>query len=303
MAKPFIPTYPIIHGDFVMSGYEPDGDSVRFIADDKTLYLNLHRNYRIRPSPKDGSVQLRFEGIDATELHYGSAAQPLGAEARDVLLALMGFRNIRYASTQPTRVISSTPAKVRGAILALSAEANGRPVSYVLLGTDAVPGNSVRVDEALLQKTMNYQMLNNGLAYYTVYRSMPLAHRNVFRNVADKARRANSKGSVWAIDQTSEFVLDNQDSIGPKGQCILPKLFRRCTDYLKAVEKGFIGNLADWIISVSSTPSRNENDEVIVLNHQDPQSSIKVKLTDLIVQSNRKVSLQGDLLDLVFVEK
>jgi len=303
MPKPFYPTYPVIHGDYVISGYEPDGDSVRFIADDLTLYHNLHRNYRIKPSPKDGSVQLRFEGIDATELHYGSAAQALGADARNALLAQMGFTNVKYASAGSTKVTSSTPAKVRGSILALAAEANGRPVSYVLLEKDSAQGSSVRVDESLLQKTMNYQMLSSGIAYYTVYTSMPLAHRNIFRDVAAKARQANSKGSVWAIDRTSEFVLDNQDSIGPKGQCILPKLFRRCTDYLKAVDRGFMGNLADWIISVSSTPSRNENDEVLVLNNQDPTRSIRVKLTDLLVQSNRRISLQGDILDLVFVEK
>jgi hypothetical protein len=30
---------------------------------------------------------------------------------------------------------------------------------------------------------------------------------------------------------------------------------------------------------------------------------MRLKLTDLIVQNNRTISLQGDLLDLVFVEK
>jgi endonuclease YncB( thermonuclease family) len=92
VAAPFHPHYPVIRGTFIIAGYEPDGDSVRFNADDPTLYKHLHRNYRIKPSPKDGSVQLRFEGVDATELHYGAAAQPLGADARDALLSWMdGF--------------------------------------------------------------------------------------------------------------------------------------------------------------------------------------------------------------------
>jgi endonuclease YncB( thermonuclease family) len=76
------PYYLLIPGSFVIVGYEPDGDSIRFIADDPSDYQFLHRHYRIKPSPRDGSVQLRLEGVDATELHYGSAAQPLGAQAR-----------------------------------------------------------------------------------------------------------------------------------------------------------------------------------------------------------------------------
>lgn len=80
---------------------------------------------------------------------------------------------------------------------------------------------------------------------------------------------------------TTEFALESQDSIGPGGQLILPKLFRRCTDYLKDVGKGFQGNLADWLIWVS-TGSRNENDEVVVQNY------LKVRLSDLIDQLTRK---------------
>ena len=66
------PYYRVISGNFTIVGKEPDGDSVRFIADDPTLFKALHRSYRIKPS-KDGSVQLRFEMVDAPEVHYGSA--------------------------------------------------------------------------------------------------------------------------------------------------------------------------------------------------------------------------------------
>jgi len=301
MTKPFYPNYPVIRGNFVLAGYEPDGDSVRFIADDPSLYNHLHRHYRINLSPKDGSVQLRFEGVDATELHYGAAAQPLGADARDALLSWMGFSGIKYAGSNSTKVVSSTPAKIAGGILSLAAEANGRPVSYVLLKKDLAAGDTVGVDETLLGKTLNYRLLETGMAYYTVYTSLPAAHRDVFRALALTAR--SSRKGVWAVDKSSDFVLDNKKSIGPTGQCILPKLFRRCTDYLKAVDQGFAGNLADWMVSVSTSPSRNENDRVVVLNAQDPSKSVEVNFADLIDQRNRTIALQGDLLDLVFVEK
>lgn len=130
------PSYLVIKGDFVIIGKEPDGDSVRFIASDLSLYRSLHRAYRIKPSG-DGSVQLRFEGVDAPELHYGSAVQPLGAGARDALLSWMGFDRIVYVKDHSTMVKSAHPARVPGAILTQAAEANGRPVSYILLDQQA----------------------------------------------------------------------------------------------------------------------------------------------------------------------
>jgi hypothetical protein len=52
------------------------------------------------------------------------------------------------------------------------------------------------------------------------------------------------------------------------GQLTLPKLFRRATDHLRARDGGFQGNLADWLL-----------------------------------QANRTIRFQADLLDVVFVEK
>ena len=124
---------------------------------------------------------------------------------------------------------------------------------------------------------------------------MPFKHRQFFREVA-KSARDDQKG-VWAIDTTSEFMLENQESVGPDGQCILPKLFRRCTDYLKDVNKGFKGNLADWLLWISESKSRNENDHVLI------NDSIEVLLSELLDQRNRTIVFQADLLDIVFVEK
>lgn len=290
------PYFRVIHGQFVIVGKEPDGDSVRFIADDPDLYRALHRFYRIKPSRADGSVQLRFEGIDAPELHYGSAAQPLGAAARDQLLERMGFTNVEFKPGS-TMVQSAAPASVPGAILSQAAEANGRPVSYVLLGEDAAAlkdGHWVYASSALIDKTMNAFMLTTGMAYYTVYTSTPFEHRRHLRALAAAARERQL--GVWAQDQTGEFMLESDASIGPEGQLILPKLFRRATDYLKDVARGFSGNLSDWIVSVSQG-SRDENDRVLIDDY------IEVQLSELIEQRNRWVAFQADTLDIVFVEK
>ncbi len=290
------PSFLVIKGTFVIVGKEPDGDSVRFIADDTDLFHYLHRSYRIKLSGDD-SLQLRFEGVDAPELHYGSAAQPLGKDARDALLSWMGFDHIVYLHPDSTMVRSAEPDSIRGAILAQAAEANGRPVSYVLLGQDAAPlqeGTWVQAQEPLLKQTMNYRLLTSGMAYYTVYTSTPLAHRQLLRAAAAQAREARL--GVWGTDATGSFTLDDQPSIGPEGQLILPKLFRRCTDYLKDVAKGYQGNLADWLVWVSQG-SRNENDLVVV------DDRLELPLSNLLDQRNRTIVFKPDLLDIMFVEK
>lgn len=114
------------------------------------------------------------------------------------------------------------------------------------------------------------------------------------QKVASQAR--DSCKGVWELDATSEFVLEDQGSISPGGQLILPKLFRRYTDYLKTVNKGFKGNLVDWLIWVSAG-SRNENDRVVVSNY------LEVDFSSLIEQRNKKIVFKADLLDIMFVEK
>jgi Staphylococcal nuclease homologue len=243
-------------------------------------------------------VQLRFEGVDAPELHYGTAAQLLGVEARDHLLSGMGFRDIQYAGSSSVRVEDATPAHISGVILSKAADVHGRPISYAMLegqGSYLRDGEWIRVDQALLEKTLNFRLLREGVAYYLAYTSLPFEHRQHLRQVATAARDAER--GVWKLDMTSDFLLESQESIGPDGQLIFPKLFRRCTDYLKAVKEGFRGNLQDWLIATSQQVSRDENDRIIVSNH------VEVNLSDLLDQRNRHIVFQADLLDIVFVEK
>lgn len=294
MAAPF---FRLIHGRFTIVGKEPDGDSVRFIAGDPEHYRALWRAHRIRLA-HDGSVQVRLEGVDAPECHYGRQAQPLGREARDAALAWLGFTDVRFAVAPATVVQSAHPEAIAGALLTHGADVNGRPVCYAL--TDEVlrssaDGDWLRVDEGWLERTLNFRLLHEGLAYPLVYTSTPFEHRRTLRAVA-AAARATRRG-VWALDSTAEFRLDDQESLGPAGQLILPKLFRRCTDYLQAAAQGYRGNLQDWLVAVSRRRSRNENDRVVL------RDSVEVRLSDLIEQRNRWVAFAADPLDLTFMEK
>lgn len=284
-----------VHGRVVVAGKEPDGDSVRFIPDNVDNLDRLRRSHRILPS--SGSVQLRFEAVDAPELHYGTAAQPLGSGSRDSLLAWIGFSDLRYDPARPARVTASSPESVRALILSGGADPYGRPISYVLVNPQGWPqdGSWALVDDALLAGSLNARLVEEGMAYPTFYTSTPKPHRRHLRGLADQAR-STGRG-VWARDQTAEFLLVDQASIGPDGQLILPKLFRRATDYLKDVARGFRGNLADWLLANAATPSRSENDMVVV------GDGMEVPLSALLVQQNARIRFQADLLDIVFVEK
>jgi endonuclease YncB( thermonuclease family) len=293
-----LPNHLVITGNFVIVGKEPDGDSVRFVADNPSLFDKLEDGHRAVVS-KDGSIQLRFEGVDSTELHYGPFAQPLGVKARDELLGWMGFSNVKTKAGS-TLVESADPANgVAGTILCKKVELHGRPVSFVLLAEqarDLTDGEIVLLDRQRLEQTLNWRLLETGWAYYTVYTSTPL--RGDLREAAQKARAAREGlgRGVWAQDSTREFRLVDQDSIGPKGSEILPKLFRRCTDYLKAIGGGFQGELTDWLLA-NAGPPRRENDRVVL------PDKTEVHLSDLISQRNATVVFQPDLLDIVFVEK
>jgi hypothetical protein len=290
-----VPYYKAIAGNFVVIGKQPDGDSVRFLADDSDAYADLHRSFRIKPSKQDGSVQLRFESVDTPELHYGKFAQPMGDTARDATLEKLGFKEISYKGNA---VDKANPETIAGAILTKGADANGRPISYALKSEDLSGiklGKWNFVDEKVLEKTVNKFLIELGFAYYTVYTSTPKLHRDYLREIA-KISRDKSLG-LWSIDATSDFILETQDDISEKGSLILPKLFRRCTDYLKAKDQGFDGELSDWLRSRSSG-SRLENDPVYL-----EKSQVTVEFSSLIKQQNRHISLEVDTLEITFLEK
>jgi hypothetical protein len=293
-----VPFYKAIPGEFILLGKQPDGDSVRFIADDPTLFDDLHRAFRIKPTRSDGSVQLRFEAIDAPEIHYGAFAQALGAEARDALLQQLGFTDVGFGGAADNVVTASTPETIRGVILTKAADANGRPISYILTESDVEsvqPGEWNYVDPTLLQRTSNWFLLEKGYVYYTVYTSTPALHRKILKTIASKARE--DQLGVWNIDATADFILDNQESIGPNGSLILPKLFRRCSDYLRAINRGFEGELTDWL-RANSSGARTEDDQVLL-----DGTSGSIPLSTLIMQRNHHIGLTADLLSITFVEK
>lgn len=286
--------YLTITGQLVIERYEPDGDSARFIADQPEHYASLHRGYKVRPSPRDGSVQLRLEGIDAPETHYGDAAQPLGNEARDRFLSLLGFGGIEYKADGKT-VLHSAPQTVPCTILSKAADVHGRPISYLIAQHHGQDGHQGTLGPARLEHTVNYAMVKAGYAYPLCYSSMPKAHRSAFRSAAHAARKV--RAGVWARDESTGFKLNDQHSIDGGGSLIFPKLFRRCTDFLKTQGQTGVGrDLQDWLLAHDL-----ENDRLFL----EPASHgiVEVKFSDVIEQRNNTLSFMPDLTHVVFIER
>ena len=152
------------------------------------------------------------------------------------------------------------------------------------------------MDEKLLGRTLNARSVAEGMAYLTLYSSTPAPHGRALRELARQAREAGH--GVWAVDETAQFPLAEQASIGPPdGALVLPKLFRRCTDYLKARAGGFQGTLPDWLIAASATGRRPENDLLLICG------GTEVALSAVVQQLNQRIRFTAEPLDIVFIEK
>jgi endonuclease YncB( thermonuclease family) len=281
----------VIAGEAVVVGKQPDGDSVRFRAGDPDLFGRLQDGQRVQPSA-DGTVQLRFDGVDAPELHYQDRAQPQGATARDQLLAHLGFTDVTYRPGTTT-VASAQPATVPVVVLSRLVEVNGRPVSVVFTGTSAeslraAEGTWTELDPALLDRSVNAWEAATGVAYPLLYTSTAPPLRAAF--VARAAAAREQGAGVWRDDATARFTVTDLE--GPSGTLVLPKLFRRSVDYLRE-RTGAGQTLPDWLAAHPDT----EDDQVLVAGGP------AQPLHTLLQQTGDTVTVAADALDLVFVER
>jgi len=228
-----------IKGSFKVSEKaKPDGDTIPFVPDNVADWKLVPGCKRILPAA-DGHANIRLEGIDALETHYGGHYGPdqhqpidLAHQAADELLTWLGFTGI---VRKPDETVTLTPASVPGFILTRGTDVFGRCVA--LVGRGAPPGCSgyeIDVDDALLKKTANHHLLSLGLAYPTFYTGFPISLRNVLAAAAKQARESAPPLGVWAKDVTQSGVkITGMASLtADDGAVILPKLFRRLKEYL-----------------------------------------------------------------------
>lgn len=247
--------FTLIKGRFKPKVGTPDGDSVRFLADNRTLWGKLEGKPAnvSKSGPTKGTVQLRFEGIDAIEK---GAIQPLATQAKDRMLQLLGYD--RQTNPEPL-----------GYVLArMTDDVSGRPICFAFAGrTNKRDGSEIFLDAVLLRDSVNYQQTAAGFAYPLYYNTLFAALRNEFNQALTTARNAGA--GYWPTDQTVTGVTVKRrtdlDTIPP----IWPKLWRRLEEFLRNANslagfKKFLGKKNERIDVLSEMEERGLQDLVEV---------------------------------------
>lgn len=218
--------FTLIKGRFKPTVGTPDGDSVRFLADDVGLWERLEGEPVDLGTSSDtrGTAQLRFEGIDAIEK---AATEPLATEARDSMLSLIGFDEA--GEPEP-----------RGFVLArMTDDRSGRPIAFAFAGETTRPdGSEVFLEGPMLRDSVNYRQMQASFAYPLYYNTLFADLREEFSQALAAAK--DDGVGYWPHEVTTTGVTvtshDDLATIPP----IWPKLWRRLDEYLRK-ESSLVG--------------------------------------------------------------
>lgn len=220
--------FTLIKGRFRPQAGRPDGDSVRFLADNLNLWDRLEgRGVQLGTGAEtEDTAQLRFEGIDAIET---GAIGRLSTAATENMLELIGFDEAN--NLEPPGYILSR----------MTDDQSGRPICFVFAGnTNQSDGAEVFLDGPMLRDSVNYLQAQAGFAYPLYYNTL-FADLRAELNRAIASAQQNNLG-YWPEDRTLEGVTvqgkGDLTTISP----IWPKLWRRLQEYFRNANSlaGFI---------------------------------------------------------------
>jgi hypothetical protein len=245
--------FTLIRGTYHVRGYKPDGDSVRFMARNSANWRKLRGRVALNAR---GHAQLRLEAIDTLETHYAGQHQPLGPATRalDFLLHELGIAAAKFDPLMMNTVDAEdgTP----GYIVTREAEKFGRPIAFAFAGDPPeADGATIYLTPDRLRASLNFKSVAEGLAYPTYYRGLFPDLRAELTAAAEGARVARRE--LWADDVTTTgFVVNDLTDITER-HVIMPKLFRRLTDFLRgggAVEgfRDFLEALDEDIVIIAT---------------------------------------------------
>jgi endonuclease YncB( thermonuclease family) len=232
-------TYRLVQGTFQLihrangeaTGFSPDGDSIRFHPNKRRNLYNLPvRKTRFHSG---GTVQLRFDAIDALEIHYDGFHQNqlLACAARDRVLDILGFKEVDYADDGST-VVRAVPDAVPGYLLTNKVDRNRRVLCYAFAGQPREPdGTQLPLETDLLNQSLNALLLVEGLAYPAYYSGLQRSERHQLTHLANRAMK--ERRGIWPLDPTlgEGAIIDRARDLG--NLVLWPKLFRRLADFCR----------------------------------------------------------------------
>jgi endonuclease YncB( thermonuclease family) len=290
--------YRLIKGEFHLFytktrriGSQPDGDSLWFRPHDKNLLNGL--GGRSADFTAGGFAQLRFEGIDCLELHYHGAHQhfDLARAARDFTLTHIGFKTISFGGKEALTVSDAAPHPLAGYILTQAVDPHGRPIAFVYAGSTSKPdGAAVTLKPAGLKRTLNAQLVENGLAYPGYYTSLPADLRDELRQCSLQARR--KRKGMWKQDASLKGA--TLRTLADLEQAALwPKLFRRLVDYFDT-EPADLGGFVDWLLAEAG----DRDDQLLICSRCE-----FVSLHEVIQVKTDRIKMRNDPHELIVVPR
>jgi endonuclease YncB( thermonuclease family) len=262
--------YTLIKGEFHIhypdiprQGPEPDGDTLKFLPDDRSLVEGLLQPHRPPNFNGRNMINLRFEGIDALETHFSGMHQheKLAEKARDQLLEKAGFGQIKFWDDLPHKVEAVQHHPRRGHILARSLDTFGRVLAFVYPGnTPRADGSNVTLDVPLLNQSFNAKLISSGIAYPAFYTSLPVELKDRLTNLTIQAW--NMDRGLWPSDTANvEYWEKIPDLATLQELAIWPKLFRRLAKYFDDLNEG-LGQFDAWL----RDDPRDRDDRVLLSN-------------------------------------
>lgn len=207
--------FTLTAGEFVPDAGRPDGDSMRFRPDNPAPLFQLPRRGRApRVNSQNGTIQLRFEGIDTME---SRAADHFSSDATSSNLELCG--------------VPSGTGTARGHILSTQIGPNGRPICFVYSGdaSEQDGDDSIFLDVDRMKQSVNFQQISRGHAYPLFYDTLFFDLRMAMGDEAASAR--NNGSNLWSADATNTGArYSGSDSLGTMPP-IFPKIWRRLDSY------------------------------------------------------------------------
>ena len=269
--------FTLIKGSFVPEAGRPDGDSMRFRPDNPDPIFRLRRRGRPpRVNANNGTIQLRFEGIDTME---SKAALPHSKDATDSNLSMCG--------------VPDGTGEARGHILTNQLGPNGRPISFVFAGEsqDTDGRDDIFLDVDGMKTSINFKQISLGHAY-------PLFYDTLFHDLrislAEETAAARQRGQhVWTEDVTETGgTYAGPDSLKVMPP-IFPKLWRRLDSYSRSGDvsdpntldelKDYLESLREERVFIPSEQRATGFDDLVIV--EGDKARLTHKPEDIIVVS------------------
>lgn len=288
-----------------------------------------YRPPRPRP-PKEIAKQVKAADIDPPSSGNHKQPEQLGKEATDILLDMMGMSNVVWRSAWGATYIDKADVTyngetyhaddkgddaIQGYIATAEAERNGRPLAWLFMGDSPYEdGSSITLDDlaARVPETLNYKLLQKGVAYPYFFKTLRSALRLPMAEAAKKAfedaRDGNvtdTRGNVWLSDLSVDGVDISDLTLLHEKMPIYPYLFRKIVKHWYALT---MQQYWDAIVGSGDIPADEDYTVNLekLLEGADPYMFVVsdqdfVRLSDILEVEAQRLKLTKQPYDLVFL--